>query len=82
MKIPSFKFKKFDILKLPLKRSFENISLEQDLAQNIVPVEVYRYFNFRGVLSAGGAKIIFVCVTPFCLTWTISAFCRGYGARS
>jgi len=40
VKIPSFKFKKFDILKLPLKRSFENISLEQDLAQNIVPVEI------------------------------------------
>ena len=52
MKIPSFKFKKFDILKLPLKRSFENISLEQDLAQNIVPVEVYSYFNLRGVLRS------------------------------
>jgi len=38
--VPTFKYKKFDILKLPIKRSLENINLDEEIAQRLVPTEV------------------------------------------
>merc|ERR1712012_256302 len=38
--VSTYKYKKFDILKLPLTRSFENINIDEDLAQKLVPTEV------------------------------------------
>jgi len=38
--IPTHKYNKFDILKLPIERSFENISIDQELAQSLIPSEV------------------------------------------
>ena len=40
VKIPTLKFSALDILKLPLQRSYENLSLDQDLAASIIPTDV------------------------------------------
>ena len=44
--VQTFKHRKLDILKLPIKRSFENIELDPALAASVVPTEV----NHRTVL--------------------------------
>ena len=38
--VQTFKHKKLDILKLPIKRTFENIELDPALAASVVPTEV------------------------------------------
>eukprot|EP00088_Acartia_fossae_P030637 TRINITY_DN3162_c0_g1_i2.p1 TRINITY_DN3162_c0_g1~~TRINITY_DN3162_c0_g1_i2.p1 ORF type:complete len:711 (+),score=150.28 TRINITY_DN3162_c0_g1_i2:54-2186(+) len=38
--VPTYKYNKFDIIKLPVERSFENISIDQELAESLVPSEI------------------------------------------
>jgi hypothetical protein len=38
--VQTFKHKKLDILKLPIRRTFENIELDPALAASLVPTEV------------------------------------------
>jgi len=37
--IPTFKYNKFDIIKLPVERSYENIGIDQALAESLAPAE-------------------------------------------
>jgi hypothetical protein len=39
--VQTFKHKKLDILKLPIRRTFENIELDPALAASLVPTEVW-----------------------------------------
>jgi hypothetical protein len=39
--VQTFKHKKLDILKLPIKRTYENIELDPVLAASVVPTEVF-----------------------------------------
>merc|ERR1719222_24260 len=38
--IPTYKYNKLDIIKLPVERTFENISIDQALAESLVPSEI------------------------------------------
>jgi len=38
--IPTYKYNKFDIIKLPVERTFENINIDQALAGSLVPSEI------------------------------------------
>ncbi len=49
--VQTFKHKKLDILKLPIRRTFENIELDPALAASLVPTEVpptHVSFEFQG----------------------------------
>ena len=45
--IPTHKFSKLDIVKLPVTRRLENITLHPDLAARLVPAEVTRTVQSR-----------------------------------
>jgi hypothetical protein len=50
--VQTFKHKKMDILKLPIKRTYENIELDPALAASIVPTEVSLFIASCSALAA------------------------------
>jgi hypothetical protein len=64
--VQTFKHKKMDILKLPIKRTYENIELDPALAASIVPTEVrvyicaefYRIWNHTTVFYVDCLRVL------------------------